>query len=192
MPETAWTLRLRPAGNSTTRSSTRSEHRLRRRADALCRYRPLAHHLDASGRGRLPVWPASRLIARGHAFGGADGEEAAEAVRWLGADGTRRGHLVDARLLRVDGSGERSGSRRRRVHHVGWPPGDRLSRVWLGVLDAGDRVEQAPRCRGGSCCGRAPGCRRSLTTWPPYITAMRSARPATTPRSWVMRIIAMS
>ena len=42
------------------------------------------------------------------------------------------------------------------------------------------------------------GCRRSWnstrvgprsTTRPAYITAMRSVRPATTPRSWVMRIM---
>ena len=59
------------------------------------------------------------------------------------------------------------------------------------VLELRDALQQRLGVRHASCWRTAPWSAAFSTSWPPYITAISSVRPATTPRSWVTRIIAM-
>ena len=89
------------------------------------------------------------------------------------------------------GSAARTGSPCGGLTRSGGRPPIASSRVWLGVVELRDRLAAAPRCRASHVARTARAVGACSTIWPAYITAMSSVRPATTPRSWVTRIIAM-
>ena len=145
-----------------------------------------------SDRDRLRSWPAARLRARAAvAFWGADGEEAGVPVARVasaaisGGSSARRSSPARSQAA---GSEAATG---RRIDHVGRPAGDGLEPGVAGVFDPRDGIEQRLGVGVLHVAEQAHGVSAVSTTRPPYMTAMRSARPATTPRSWVMRIIAM-
>ena len=87
------------------------------------------------------------------------------------------------------GSGDESGSRWA-MHRGPGPRRESACKRSTRRVDAGDRAEQ----RAGVGMGRRANSRAwppSPTIWPAYITATRSARPATRPRSWAISSTAM-
>ena len=59
------------------------------------------------------------------------------------------------------------------------------------AVQARDRAQQAHCVRDAAACRTRPAPARCSTTRPAYITSTSSAPRATTPRSWVMRMIAL-
>ena len=64
-------------------------------------------------------------------------------------------------------------------------------RLWLGCSSFGIDFSR-PSVYGMRMCANSVRVGAVSTIWPAYMTAMSSARPATTPRSWVTSTIAMS
>ena len=85
-------------------------------------------------------------------------------------------------LLRVEAPGSET-TARRRVDHVGGAPAMACSRCGWGARCGGSNRAR-PRC-GVLHLRNSTGVSAVLGHPTAYITAMRSARPATTPRSWV-------
>ena len=92
----------------------------------------------------------------------------------LGADAARR-----------EGAAWRASRRVRR------PAGDGGQRRVRRGVELGQSPPAAPACRASASRRTIPRVGARSTTRPAYITATSSVRPATTPRSWVIRIIAM-
>src|SRR5439155_1429795 len=69
-------------------------------------------------------------------------------------------------------------------------PGIVSRRVWLGSSILGIEASNAS-VYGWRISANSARVFASSTIWPAYITMTRLARPATTPRSWVMRITDM-
>ena len=156
----------------------RAAGRRRRRGGGPCPCRPSA---GAPGGHRLP--------GRGDAPARfADREPAAVLVVALGDE---RRLLGRGTRPACSGSGRRSGSPVGGSARSGGRPGMTRSRVsWVSSM-LRDRLEQRlgvrhPRLLNSAAVGAFS------TTWPAYITMISSVRPATTPRSWVTRIIAIA
>ena len=79
----------------------------------------------------------------------------------------------------------------RRPDQVRRLAGDALEHAGRDLVDARHAAQQARACTGGA--GRRTAASRGAisTIRPPYITATRSHTPATMPRLWVMRIVAV-
>ncbi len=69
-------------------------------------------------------------------------------------------------------------------------PGSAPARCALRLVHARNATAAGRACTGGAAARRAPPCRRCSTMQPAYITPC-SHMPATTPRSWVIRIRAV-
>ena len=78
----------------------------------------------------------------------------------------------------------------RQVDEVGHDARDDRQLV-LGLAEDRDRSRSVPGCRGAAACGTAVVTSVCSTISPAYITATRSHISATTPRSWVIRMIAV-
>ena len=194
MPDTALTTRpVRPTGNSTTRSSTRSRtssasrrwalpvpaiRRRPRTSPSAMRRRRRCTDASSSSRAALVVLgradrvPAGEQVVRGRRPAISGGSSAWQRSRAYGA---ARGERAARR--RVDEVGRAAGDRRQ-------PGVRRRPRAW-GCSTS------APRCRASSCWRTASLVGAFSTSRPPYITAISSVCPATTPRSWVTRITDM-
>ena len=192
--DTAWTLRpVRPTGNSTTRSSMRSSVWSAGRRCAV----PLPAIRRACQRSE-PAWIAparagrSRLAGRegASALGRADRDTSTERVPVVAGVGRaaapprgtcRCTYGQRGAKLQPGGGLTRSGGRPAMTVEAGVARRRELR----------DRSHAAPRCTGGAsartACASAPSRRRARRTSP----RCRRSRPATTPRSWVTRIIAM-
>ena len=74
---------------------------------------------------------------------------------------------------------------------VRWQAADRREPGVCRGVELGHRGRAAPGCRGGACCSKISAVVPSSTLRPAYMTRTRSVRPAMTPMSWVMSIVAM-
>ena len=81
----------------------------------------------------------------------------------------------------------REAAARRRVDEVRRATGDDVEPGVAGVVHLRDALASAPRCTASSCWRTARSVGAFSTSLPPYITAISSVWPATTPRSWVTR-----
>ena len=72
----------------------------------------------------------------------------------------------------------------------GGRPGMACRRAWRGSSSLGIERSSAS-VYGMRTLRNSVAVGAFSTIWPAYMTAMSSARPATTPRSWVTRIMAM-
>ena len=78
----------------------------------------------------------------------------------------------------------------RRVDEIGWTSGIVSSRVWLGSSSLG-MLRISDFVYGIFMSANSSRVGAFSTSLPPYITAISSVWPATTPRSWVTRITDM-
>ena len=160
------------------------EQRLGRRAEVRrCRCRPSvgSWSLQAGGgapAARRPLPPGAGPIRPGTSSGTrARARSRPAAVPRRGTRPGRRGSV-----------GEPAAARR--VHELRWTAGMACSRAWRGSSSLGIECSSAS-VYGMRTLRNSVAVGAFSTIWPAYITAMSSARPATTPRSWVTRIIAM-
>ena len=178
IPATALT--VSDATSGTRRRGLRPAARRRRRAGAPCRCRPSAGagpdgQLRRRSRRRAPRTRASRP----------------------GTSRRRRGRRSAAGVS--GGSCSRHLSRAYAQRGANRQPAWRVDEIGRAARDRHQsRVARHPRSWG--CCASATSCRasscRRTASWsgafstirPPYITAISSVCPATTPRSWVTRI----
>ena len=197
--ETAWTFSpVRPTGNSTTRSSTRSSVSSagRRWAVPLPAISRAARRVDApSARRAGDARPCAcvALLERGPVASGACPTGNQQRYSWPGvgrvdaAAAPRSRHLV----LHVRAAG-RELAARRRVDEVRRAAADG-DRAGCGSASSSFGIERSSASvYGWRISANSVRVGAFSTTCPAYITAISSARPATTPRSWVTRIIAMN
>ena len=186
MPSTAWTVptcRLKTApfvsGKCLTRPST-LEHRPALLARPVARRRGCGHRRRERRRWRSGAAASISCAADGRRPG-------APASPSTGA---QLGLDSSADVARASGSAARTGS-----------PGGRLDQRRRVALDRRQRLRRPPveprdRAAAGPACTASAGGRRRRrrcpvsTSLPAYMTATRSAKPATTPRSWVISTIA--
>ena len=105
--------------------------------------------------------------------------------RWPGAPAGARAPL-GRRCRPASGSGERTGSRPVLTDHRRRRAGDLAQPLGAGAVQPGQRSEQAVGVGHGRRVEDLVD-RPDLHRRPAYMTSTRSARPAMTPRSWVIR-----
>ena len=131
---------------------------------------------------RSPSTIRSASCAPGRASSGPRGRARAPRIS-SGGTSTQRWNACGQRSRKWQPSGGRRSE-------GGWPLicGRRSLR---GAVEARSASRAGPRCRGGAGRRRPGRALPCSTIRPAYITATRSAISATTPRSWVIRIIAI-
>ena len=111
---------------------------------------------------------------------------------WPGVSASSNGGSSSTHSVLHVGAARRELAARRRRDDVGRTAGDRRQPRVARRVELRDRAQQRLGVRVPGLGEQRPGRAPSRRSGPAYITAMSSVRPATTPRSWVTRIIAMN